>query len=349
MILKDCWYVAALGTEVTTKPLGRRIAELPIVLYRTHGGDLVALEDRCCHRGLPLSMGEVIGDNLRCNYHGLEYDSHGRCVRIPGQDLIPPGAEVRRLPVRERGLVIWVWVGNPARASDDLIPPFPWHDDPAWAWKSGVFRMACNYEMLHDNLLDLSHIAYVHRYTIGGDPETHFNAETRISRTDRGVRFVRLMPNSNPPPTYAKLVAFAGPVDRWQEVEFTPGLISLYSGAVDMGAAIPEGERKGGFQLRLFDAVTPESETSTHNFFCSGHNFRIDESSVTDALFADLEKTVWEDIEVLDAQQARSLDLPSAKTIDIRADAAGIQARLLLQRLKRQEIEASRDGSVRSA
>lgn len=337
MILKDCWYVAALKSEITSKPLARRIADLPAVLYRTPDGEVVALEDRCCHRGLPLSMGEVIGDRIRCNYHGLEYDPGGRCVRIPGQDLIPPGAKVRCLPVRERGLVVWIWVGNPDRASDDLIPPFPWHDDPAWAWKSGVFHMACNYEMLHDNLLDLSHVAYVHRYTIGGDPETHFNAQTRVSRTRRGVQLVRLMPDSSAPPTYSKLVAFAGRVDRWQEVEFLPGLISLYSGAVDAGTGADQRRREGGFQLRLFDAVTPETESSTHNFFCAGHNFRTSEPEVTDTLFAELEKTVWEDVEVLRAQQERLGEASAGGIIDIRSDAAGIQARRLIERLKQQE------------
>ena len=345
-MLKDCWYVVALKDEVSAKPLARRIAGEAVVLFRTPSGEVVALEDRCCHRGLPLSMGELIGDRLRCNYHGLEYDMGGRCVRIPGQETIPAGARVRSFPIRARGLALWIWVGNPERASDDLIPPVPWHEDSGWAWKSAAFHMNCNYEMLHDNLLDLSHVAYVHRYTIGGDPDTHFNAETKTARTPRGVKVTRWMRSSNPPPTYAKLVKFSGLVDRWQEIEFFPGLISLYSGAVDVGTGAYEGRRQGGFQLRLFDAVTPETQSSTHNFFCAGHNFRIDEPAVTATLFAELEKTVMEDIEVLDAQQQRISEQPNARQIDIRADAAGIQARRLLQELKNQQMSTQGSRAV---
>lgn len=141
------------------------------------------------------------------------------------------------------------------------------------------------------------------------------------------------MPASVAPPTYAKLVQFDGLVDRWQEVQFSPGLIDLYSGAISVGRNALEGERIGGFQLRLFDAVTPETETTTHNFFASGHNFRIDEPEISDTLFAELQKTVLEDIEVLDAQQAR-VGEGNGKLLDIKLDVGGLQARRLIKALQ---------------
>jgi phenylpropionate dioxygenase-like ring-hydroxylating dioxygenase large terminal subunit len=346
MIVKNCWYVAAFGDEVTSRPLGRRIADQPIVLFRTAAGAVCVLEDRCCHRGLPLSLGYVDGSVLRCNYHGLEFDGTGACVKVPGQDLIPTAARVRSYPAVEDGKAIWVWMGDAAKAEPSAIPQFPWFKDPAWAWKSKLFTIRCNYEMLHDNLLDLTHVAYVHSRTIGGSPDTHFNAETKVSRSPTAIKVVRLMPDSVPPPTYSKLVRFGGRVDRWQEFEFTPGLISLYSGAVDVGTGAYEGRREGGFHLRLFDAVTPETETTTLNFFCAGHNFRIDEPAVTDLLFDELERTVLEDIEVLEAQQARAAEAgenAGRSFVDIRADAASIQARRLLNAMRQREGSAPAD------
>jgi phenylpropionate dioxygenase-like ring-hydroxylating dioxygenase large terminal subunit len=340
-ILKDNWYVGALGREITAQPLGRRIAGQPVVFYREPGGQIVALEDRCCHRGLPLSMGELVGNRLRCNYHGLEFDGAGKCVRIPGQTSVPPEARVRSFPVREHGLVVWIWVGNPAHARDDLIPSYPWQEDPEWTWKAEAFRMNCNYEMLHDNLLDLTHIAYVHRHTVGGgDPDTHFRAETKLSRTARGLKTVRWLRNSIPPPMYMKHVAFAGRVDRWQETEFFPGLLSFSFGAMDVGQGAFEGGRDGGFQFRLFDSVTPETGTSSHNFFCVGLRFAPDANAIT-VLFDDLHRTVLEDIVVLDAQQQRISEDPSFRMVDIKSDAAGILARRIVRDLKKAEKNAS--------
>lgn len=333
MFVHDCWYVAAFENELSRSPMGRRILDEPIVMYRLEDGTPVALEDRCCHRGLPLSMGETVGDKLRCNYHGLMFSSDGHCVEVPGQRTVPGAAKVRVYPVAQRGPVIWIWMGDSSKADETLIPSYPWHVDAGWRWKSGVFHFECNYELLHDNLLDLSHVAYVHRYTIGGDPEVHFNTETKVTRTERGLSLARWMIGSNPPPTYSKLVPFKGSVDRWQEVDFYPGLISLYSGAIDSGKEGLEGPRNGGFQMRLFDAVTPETDSSTHNFFSAGHNFRLDDSAITDLLFDELARTVNEDIVVLNAQQARAAE-GSRKFVDIRLDAAGLQARRILEQMR---------------
>lgn len=337
MFIKNCWYVAAFGNEVSNRPLGRRILGRDLVLFRQSNGTVSALEDRCCHRGMPLSLGELKGDLLRCNYHGLEYDCSGKCVFIPGQKSIPPAARVRSYPVCERGRALWVWMGNPENAAESDIPPFPWFDDLDWAWKGKMFPIKCNYQMLNDNLLDLSHLAYVHRGTLGGNPETHFNAEMETTHTERSVKVVRRMPDCEPPPTYTRMVELKGRVDRWQEIEFFSGLITLYSGGVDAGTGAYEGHREGGFQLRLFDAVTPESETTTLNLFCCGHNFRVNEPDVTNQLFSEFESVVSEDIRVLEAQQVRLENSVEHSFVNIRADGPGILARRLLAKMATHE------------
>jgi phenylpropionate dioxygenase-like ring-hydroxylating dioxygenase large terminal subunit len=337
MFIKNCWYVAAFGDEISNRPLGRRILGEDLVLFRDSNGTVAALEDRCCHRGLPLSLGELNGDLIRCHYHGLEYDRTGKCVFIPGQKAVPSAARVRSYPICERGRAIWIWMGDPEQADESAIPVFPWFDDPGWAWKGKPFRIECNYQLLNDNLLDLSHLAYVHRRTLGGDPEVHFNAQMETTHTERSVKVIRRMPDCEPPPTYSRMVKLNGRVDRWQEIEFVPGLITLYSGGVDAGTGAYEGRREGGFQLRLFDAVTPESETSTLNLFCCGHNFRVNEPEVTNQLFTEFESVLGEDIRVLEAQQARLGNSTNRSSVNLSIDAPGILARRLLAAMSARE------------
>jgi len=136
MFLKNFWYVAASDHEVARKPFGRMILGEPIVLFRKEDGTPVALEDRCVHRHLPLSMGKLVGDHLQCHYHGLRYDCTGRCVRVPGQNTIPPSAQVKSYPVVERYRWLWIWMGDPALADPDKITDFHWLDDPNWGAKS---------------------------------------------------------------------------------------------------------------------------------------------------------------------------------------------------------------------
>src|SRR5436190_6166182 len=165
MFIRNSWYVAGFTGEIEKCLLARRFLGEPVVLYRQSNGKICALEDRCCHRGLPLSMGEVNGNLLRCQYHGLEYDCSGTCVKIPGQDVIPSTARVKAYPIAVRGQAIWIWMGERDLADEASIPEFPWFDDSKWDWKFKVFNIKCDYEMLHDNLLDLTHVAYVHAKT----------------------------------------------------------------------------------------------------------------------------------------------------------------------------------------
>jgi vanillate O-demethylase monooxygenase subunit len=228
-------------------------------------------------------------------------------------------------------------MGSLEKADESLIPAFPWFDDQSWVWMGKPFQIKCNYEMLNDNLLDLSHLAYVHRRTLGGDPEIHFNAQMETTHTEGSVKVIRRMPDCEPPPTYLRMVELKGRIDRWQEIEFFPGLITLYSGGVDVGTGAYEGRREGGFQLRLFDAVTPESETSTLNLFCLGHNFRVNEPDVTNRLFAEFGNVLAEDIRVLEAQQARLGNPASDSFVNLSVDAPGILARRLLARMGARE------------
>ena len=221
MFLRNSWYVAARSAEVGRKLLGRIVLSEPVVLYRREDGTPVALEDRCAHRHLPLSMGTLVGDTLQCLYHGLRYDKTGTCVRVPGQDTIPRAARVKSYPVVERYHWLWIWMGEAARADPDNIPDFHWLDDPDWGAKGEYLHVKGNWQLVVDNLLDLTHLAFVHGTTIG-NPALVEQAQVKVQRTADGVAVTRWIVDAPAPPTFVKAGGFTANVDRWQIINFAP-------------------------------------------------------------------------------------------------------------------------------
>lgn len=322
--LRNSWYVAAWDREVSSNPLGRILLEQPVVLYRKQDGTPVALEDRCCHRHLPLSMGKVEGDDLRCGYHGLRFDATGRCVEIPGQASIPPQAKVRAFPVLERFHWVWIWMGDPARADPALIPNWWWADHPQWAFsRPDPIHVECNYQLVADNVLDVTHLAYVHATSIGASSITEFPAT--VEREERLVRLTRWIRDRPPPPLYQQAGKFAGNVDRWQIVEHVPPCFTVnFAGCSDSS---------GKIELMALSAPTPETGRTTHYFFGFTRNFGLDEPAIEKICSESMVKVFNEDMPVLEAQQ-RALELqPGAPKIDIAVDAAPMAARRLLQAL----------------
>ena len=332
MFLRNCWYVTAWDHEVGRDMMARTICDEPVVLYRREDGAPVALADRCVHRRTPLSLGKLIGDRVRCPYHGLEYDPTGQCVRIPGQTAIPPGAEVKRYPVIERYHWIWIWLGNPALADPALITDFHWTDDHDWRAKGERLDLEGNYLLLVDNLLDLSHLTFIHATTLGTDAiaETPMKAE----RGERMVRVTRWIMDSPAPPFFAKAGGFTGNIDRWQIIEFTPpSFVRLDVGGALAGTGAREGDRSQGITMRNLNAITPETETTTHYFWAQAHDFGIDDPKMTELLFQNVHTAFLEDLEIIKAQQETIDTDPGAPTIDVSADGGGIQARRMVERL----------------
>ena len=321
MFLKNSWYVAAWDREVTRGLLARTFLGEPVVLYRRQDGAPVALENRCCHRQLPLSMGKIEGDGLRCGYHGLKFDASGKCVEIPGQDSVPPQARVRAYPVVEKFRWIWIWMGDPASADPALIPNWWWADHEDWAFtRPEMIHVRCNYQLIADNVLDVTHLAYVHASSIGAPSITEFPGS--VERGERLVRFTRRIKDRPPPPMYKEAGGFAGNVDRWQIVEHTPPCFSVnFAGCED---------RQTKIELMALSAPTPETAKTTHYFFGFTRNFGLNDARAEEMFSAGMVKVFNEDIPILEAQQ-RALDAnPGAPRIDIKVDAAPLAARRML-------------------
>ncbi len=330
------WYVAAWGAEITDKPLARRLLNQPLVLYRGAAGGVAVLEDRCCHRATPLALGEVEGDNLRCGYHGLLFDPSGKCVEVPFQEKVPAGLRVRSYPVVEQDELVWVWMGEAARADARDVVRYPYHG--LWPCKTKTERLECNYTLISDNLLDQTHAAYVHKSTLASDPTAYKNVEMTTVPTPRGVRFTRWMLNCAPPGIYARAVPFAGAVDRWQEFEYVaPSCILQFTGAKDAGTGAYQGDRDGGFGLRIFYGITPETERTSWFLWSVANGHRQDDPRATEDLFKELEAAFKEDERVLAAQEARLRETSEQRLHNIHSDAARVLANRALDRMIAQE------------
>jgi phenylpropionate dioxygenase-like ring-hydroxylating dioxygenase large terminal subunit len=341
MFLRNYWYVAASDSEVGRKPLRRTILGEPIVFFRLEDGTPVAFEDRCAHRHLPLSMGKLVGDQLQCHYHGLRYDQNGRCVRIPGQEQIPPTAKVRTYPVVERYKWIWIWMGDPAVADRSNITDFHWLDDPNWGAKSSYLHVKANWQLVVDNLLDLTHLAFVHESTIGNSALAE-HANVKVTRAPNNVAVTRWIIDQPAPPTFVKVGGFTSNVDRWQIIDWVPpAFLRLDVGATPTGTGAPEGRRVNGITMRNLNAITPETETTSHYFWGQAHDFDVKNMSLTQKVFEQIQTAFLEDVEVFSAQQ-QNLDIYSdPPQVDINADTGVLQARRIIDRIRAEEQSAA--------
>lgn len=333
------WYVAGFAWELKDKPLGRTLLGRPVVLFRGADGTVAALEDRCCHRALPLSNGTLEQQGLRCGYHGLLFDAAGQCLEVPGQAKIPGKAKVAAYHVQERDQIVWIWFGSAAQPAPDCEPPaYEVHSSGEYVFDGGVYHYDAPYQLIHDNLLDLSHLGYVHLRTIGGNAGVHMNAQMRVDSDDTSVTVIRHMPDSAPPPTYSAAYPFRGRVDRWQEIEFRVSHLRIWTGAVDTGTDALDDPQRGGFHMRGFHGVTPESETTSHYFWTMATNPRSDVEAIKATVVEQTALTFDEDKVVIEAQYRNMLEFGPRPMVDIHVDVGANRARRIIERLRQASV-----------
>lgn len=341
MYIRNCWYVAAWDHELLSDTLlSRTILEEPLLLYRLADGTPVVLADRCCHRHAPLSLGRREGDCVRCMYHGLKFEPSGRCVDVPGMSRVPSTLSVRSYPAVQRGRWVWVWMGDVDRADQALIPDDLALQHPDWPYRPGYLRTEADYRLICDNLLDFSHLSYVHEATLGGSTAI---AETKpaVEALPRGLRISREIRDVEPAPFYQHLANFRGKVNRSMRYDFlVPGILMLHSHVKPSDT--PDDDPSDVLQMVSSQAVSPETSTSTHYFFMQAHAFRRDDATVTEALYQTLLQAFAEDKRMIEAQQRRILQDQQGGGIvppmrGIAADAALVQYRRLMDRLMAEE------------
>lgn len=348
MYIRNAWYVAAWSRELAGGPVSRIILEAPVVLFRTETGVAVALEDRCPHRHLPLSMGAVEGETIRCGYHGMQIDGAGQCVAVPTQKAVPPRARIRSYPLVERHGWVWIWTGEPALADPASIPDFGELDDPALKAVGSTNLVKANFRLLNDNLLDLSHVGFVHTSTIG-NRAFGANAKIAVEKAEEGVRVTRWVRDCPPPPTYT-LTGHLPPdvnIDRWSIIRYTPpGSVVIHTGGAETGTGAPEGKLDHGINLWVMNAMTPQDEKTTHYFWATVRNFRIDDPQADDLIFSQVSEAFAEDKRVLEAQQIAIDRHGDDWSNALQADAGAVEGRRCLERMLKAEAAVT---PIRSA
>ena len=343
----NAWYVAAWTNEIADeKILARTICGEPMVFFRTPAaeggtGKIAALEDRCCHRQMPLSLGWMEQGTLRCGYHGLRFDGAGKCVEIPGQSNIPPRARVRTFPVVERYKWLWVWPGDADKADPALIPDFfaP-NDHPAWSSAGGTTYVKGNYQLISDNLLDLTHETYIHRTSLGNQHVVEHPIVTKGGAD--WVSVTRMIPDHDPAPFWKKAPSDAKGLadvncDRWQVIHFRPPAnLALEVGVAPAGTGGLVGDRSQGVEARNLNAITPETEDSTWYFWALARNFSRDPA--LDSAFASKIAAIFEEdkvaCEAVHQVMKRNVGRP---VIDVNADGGQILARRMVSDLVARE------------
>ena len=350
MFLKNCWYVAALDHElIDGKLLSRTLLDEHMLLYRGAGGNVVAMNDRCPHRGALLSKGRLEGDSVRCMYHGIKFDGSGKCVQIPGQDMIPPKLKVRTYPVAERSHFIWIWMGESAKADPALIVDLPYLNDPAWKGLPAYLHYDASYLLIVDNLSDFSHLAFVHTKTLGGSEEYAFVSKpTVVERLERGFRVERWHLDSDPPPFHKKVIR-----DKLSKVDrrniatmIIPGIFHMETLFAPAGQGAQAGNLAAAKEYRNCQFMTPETERTTHFFWSYLNNFEGADSTISRSLLESLIEGFMEDKEIIERQQITLDEDRNFQMLAILADAPLAHFRRVLGKLIDAETDCAASPSA---
>jgi phenylpropionate dioxygenase-like ring-hydroxylating dioxygenase large terminal subunit len=344
----NAWYAAAWDAEVGRSLLPRTICGRPVVLYRTLDGQPAALHNACWHRLVPLSMGRLVGDDVHCAYHGLAYGPNGRCTHMPAQETMNPSATVAAYPVVERHRFVWLWPGDPQKADPDLIPDMHWNADPAWAGDGQVIHLDCDYRLVLDNLMDLTHEEFLHADSIGS--EALSITEPEVTHDARSVTLTRWMHGIPAPPFMAMQLraahpGFSGPVDRWQVIRFdAPATIVLDVGAAPVGTGAPEGDRSQGISGRVMNTITPGGAGQCHYFWAYTRDFNLQDQGLTRKLTEGVARVFTQDTEMLNAQQQAIAANADYEFFNLNIDVGGMWARRLIDAMV--ATESGRDRSA---
>lgn len=334
---RNMWWCAAFRDEITENPLARWLLEKPIVLYRLADGTPVALDDRCPHRWAPLSQGKIVNDQIVCPYHGMEFGADGVCTKVPTQKTVPGSAKVQSYPLWETGAFVWIWMGDPHAIDHDPVD-MAYSTDPEWSFVNGYSDIRANWVLIRENVLDLTHIAFLHSNTFkqsdwDNPPEVFMEGDTIIYRQDF------------PPSPLSRLFCAGfgfeeGKIVKREQEGRMPSLAVSFSDWVVHDIDAKPGERVD-FLVRGCHVVTPAQRGQTHYFWGAAFDVPNVAAEVAETTRENMREAFNEDKTLLEAMQAqvaadpRGLDYPE---INLAADGAGVRVRQVLKR----KLEAER-------
>ena len=335
--LRNAWYMAGWSHEVADGLLRRRLLGEPVLLFRKEDGGAAALVDRCPHRFAPLSMGSREGDTIACAYHGLRFDAEGTCVGNPFSDKLPK-ARVRAFPVAERDGIVWLWPGKPDRADEGAIPDFSaLHIAGHGAPLAGLLPMNAPYEFGTDNLMDLSHIEFVHKGSFAGRGVIFAGRHEVVAEGTR-LNSNWWMPGVPAPGHTYGIYPPDMLTDHWLEMRWDPPA-SMY---LQIGACPAGGKRDEGVIVHQAHILTPETAETTHYFWATSRPGP--SSPEGDAMLVELMQQAFrdEDKPIIEAAYANldGTDFWDAGPVSLRVDAGGTRARRMIQKLLKEDEAA---------
>lgn len=337
--LRNAWYAACWDEDLGAEPLARTFLNEPVVIYRDSDGEAVALADRCSHRFAPLSLGRVNGDTIRCPYHGLVFNNGGVCVHNPhGKGVRPSALNVRAYPLTVQNGMIWIWMGIEEAAEGKCPPVYSFLDDGGHRTLHGSLYVHANYELVTDNLLDLSHAEFLHPFIMPDGVASTIEYSCKVDGDVIGA--IHTMPENDNTPLFRLLMPDVKRVlgranNYWQapaNMFLDVGMNELDSGEM-RDCAIPQAH-----------LLTPETETTTHYFWGASRVLEKDSEQVDQAILAGFSNAfVNEDEPMIKAVQERmgGIDLFALDPAFLPMDEANVRARRELARLIHQEQEAA--------
>ena len=329
LFLRNQWYVAAMASEIGHKPLGRTICNEDIVLFRRGDGSIAVLEDRCPHRKAPLSLGQVIGDDIECPYHGVRVNGTGACTLIPSQQNIPRGLKTQAYPVIEAYNLVFVWMGEAAKADPALLPDWSPHTSPEWTTVYGYHHVKANYLLVIDNLLDLTHLAFVHKATLGASGPSDWLQQQKVWTDGEFVRTRRVMRSVAPSGLVKATKRFTTEkIDRFQESWFRAPSYIL----VTLGSELAGTRDDMEFPHHIVpNSITPETETTTHYFWSAPRRYALEDAEIS-RLFYNVTKAAFDEDQAMIEAQQRRIDSDPRKSplANLDGDAASVAARRLI-------------------
>lgn len=341
MYIMNAWYCAAFASELI-RPIARRILDQPIMLLRDANGMPHAMGDRCPHRFAPLHKGRLADDRIECPYHGLQFGMDGRCVHNPhGDGHIPAAAHVRTYGVAERGALIWIWMGNRADADPSLIPDLLLLDQAGGSLVAGHIMMDVDYRLVLDNLMDLSHAAYIHAGTLS---PSRAKRDSTYEARDRSVAVHTVMRNVPTPSSQA--LYFDGMTgDYHSDIEWmAPGTVRQRLAMTEHGT-----DPDSGAVTRNAHLITPATATSTHYFWIHTRNRRMDDHAIDEQTKAILTNAfLTEDEPMMAACQdhMEGREFFSLKPLYLQTDFAGTRCRRIVERLIADETGHGQEHAV---
>lgn len=333
----DCWYVLAPSDSVGRALRACRVAGLPLVMFRTVAGQVVALHDRCVHRPYPLSAGHLDGDELSCGLCGFVYGPDGQCVRVPTQSRVPAGAAVRAYPVREEQGLVWVWAGEPGRARLHRLPDLPWLVQDGWITVGGEQMVNAGFLLLHESFADVTKIPVL-------VPEVSPSVlqvappPLDVEVTETTVSLSRRYPPGPLPDWQAHALGRSGgeELEHLQEGHFlSPAAWVDYWDVV-----LDAGEARA--RMRFTQLVTPVDDSVSRVLWRVSRDFGVGDSVTTARLaemFAPYYATLAAALETM--QQVIDRDGPATE-VNVSSDVAALRVRQIVQAMLAEENAPAR-------